>query len=376
MVCVTEDTFGTAINPLTKEEVTIRRFTISNDLGMSMQVITYGATITSLKVPDSHGMVDDVTLGFDNIEGYLSESNPYFGCMVGRVCNRIGNGSFTFDGEKYEITKNLLGKHTLHGGKHGFSKVIWEVDQLLPDGVVFKFISPDGHEGFPGEVVATATYTITDNNCMRYCLEANTTKPTPVNMTNHAYFNLAGHTAGKKGMTEHIVQIQADCVTDTDEDIVPNGEFINLENHPLDLRKLTNVGVGLEKISKIVNGYDHNYVFQCTPGFLEKQAKIFHPPSGRYMEVSSNQPCMQFYTANFLPDLEKSNQSMITGKGDTFYEKHGAFCMETQRFPDAVNHENFPSVILTPGETYQHVCIIRFGIYDANDESHGVILCD
>ncbi|XP_054738126.1 galactose mutarotase-like isoform X2 [Anastrepha obliqua] len=371
MVCVTEDTFGTAVDPLTKKKEVIRRFTITNERGMSMQLITYGATITSLKVPDSQGKVDDITLGFDNIEGYLAANNPYIGATVGRVCNRIGNGSFVLDGKRYELTKNILGKHTLHGGTHGFSKVIWEVDHVLPNGVVFKFISPDGHEGFPGEVVTTATYTITDDNCMRFCFEATTNKPTAVNMTNHAYFNLAGHNAGKRGTSEHNVKIEAGSVTDFGEDTVPNGKFICLDNHPLDLRKLTNMGDGLKKIAGIANGYDHNYVFKYTPGCVEKQAIVFHPPTGRCMEVSSNQPCMQFYTANYMPDLEgkqKSDQPMIVGKGNSLYEKHGSFCMETHWFPDAVNHENFPSVILRPGETYQHVCIFRFGVYDPKCE--------
>ncbi|XP_011197476.2 galactose mutarotase isoform X1 [Bactrocera dorsalis] len=381
MVCVTEDAFGTTINPLTKKEVAIRRFTITNDRRMSMQLITFGASITSLKVPDSHGMAEDITLGFDNIEGYLTENNPYIGCSVGRVCSRVGNGNFILDGKKYEVTKNFLGKHMLHGGTHGFSKVIWEVDQIRPDGVVFKFTSPDGHEGFPGEVVATATYTITDDNCMRFCFEATTNKPTPVNMTNHAYFNLAGHNAGKQGMAEHIVKIKADCITDMDEETVPNGQFISLENHPLDLRKLTNVGEGLRKISKIAKGYDHNYVLKYTPGCIEKQAKVFHPPSGRCMEILSNQPCMHFYTAHNMPDLEKrgkkkgNTQPMIIGKGRSMYEKHGSFCMETHWFPDAVNHANFPSVILSPGDTYQHVCLFRFGVYDPNCERHGNQLC-
>ncbi|XP_037938362.1 galactose mutarotase-like [Teleopsis dalmanni] len=370
MVRVTEDTFGTVRDPFTNNLVTIRRFTIDNDNNISVQIITYGATITSLLLPDSEGKVDDIALGFDDVEGYQEKDlskNPYICCTVGRVCSRIGNASYVYKGQRVNVSKNFLGKHYLHGGNLGFGQCIWDVLCIRPNGVVLQFISPDGHEGFPGEVTANVTFTLDDENQFRQCYEATTTKPTPVNMTNHGYYNLAGHATGKKGMFEHIVQIKAQTFTDKDEDTVPTGEILPLRSTDIDLRRPVNIGVGIKRLYP--KGYDDNYVLALENNTITLQAKITHPPTGRFLEVSSNQPGMHFYTAHNMPDIENGERPLIKGKDGVNYEKYSSFCMETQQYPDAVNHSNFPSIILQPGEVYRHVCIFKFSICSIKDET-------
>ncbi|XP_034482387.1 aldose 1-epimerase [Drosophila innubila] len=360
MVYVTEDTFAAAaVNPFTKKTEKIRRFTLSNEEQMSVQIITLGATISSIKVPDAQGQVEDVTLGFDDLAGYQSDKNPYFGATIGRVCNRIANGKFVLDGKPIEVSRNR-GEFQLHGGFVGFDKAHWEVVKVLSNGVSMKHTNPDGHEGYPGEVTATATFTLTEDNCLHVSMDAVTTKPTPVNLTNHSYFNLAGHKAGKAGLDEHTVEINAYGITETDSNSIPTGNITLVDGSKFDLRVASKLGNRLRQLEPAI-GYDDNFCVKFTPPeSISKIAKVVHPPSGRWMEVASNQPGVQLYTGNFLPNKEVG-ETPVSGKQGAEYTKQGAFCLETQKFPDSVNHENFPSTILRPGEKYHHEVIYKFG---------------
>lgn len=360
MVHVTEDVFAeAAVNPFTKETGTIRRFTLSNDEQMSVQILTLGATISSIKVPDSQGQLEDVTLGFDDLAGYESEQNPYMGATVGRVCNRIANGRFVLDGKTIEVSRNR-GQLQLHGGFVGFNKAHWQVLEVLPNGVSLTHTNPDGHEGYPGEVTATVRFTLTEDNCLHVCMDAVSSKATPVNLTNHSYFNLAGHKAGQAGLYEHTIAINAYGITETDADSIPTGKILPVDGGKFDLRIASNLGERLRQLEP-ARGYDDNFCVKFTPpASITNIARVAHPPSGRWLEIASNQPGVQFYTSNFLPN-QAQGESPLPGKAGAAYAKHGAFCLETQKFPDSVNHDNFPTTILRPGEKYHHEVIYKFG---------------
>uniref|UniRef100_A0A1I8PV53 Aldose 1-epimerase n=1 Tax=Stomoxys calcitrans TaxID=35570 RepID=A0A1I8PV53_STOCA len=362
MIVITEDTFGTAINPLTKQMEEIKRFTLTNCMQMKVQVITLGATMTSIQVPDASGHMDDVVLGYDDVAGYQTPTNPYFGATVGRVCNRIGNGRFMLNGKEIQVARNFNNKHQLHGGFIGFDKVHWQVVGHHKDGITLQHHSPDGHEGYPGEVTATVKIALTEDNCVHLQMQAETTKATAVNMTNHSYFNLAGHVGGKAAIYDHHIMINADKITETDADSIPTGNFTSVEGTLYDLRKMVNLGERLKALLPI-NGYDDNY---CADKNNDGErvnviAKVSHPSSGRWLEIASNQPGVQLYTSNSMPDTEKG-ETPLHGKNGALYSKLGAFCLETQKYPDAVNHANFPSIILNPGEKYNHEVIYKFGI--------------
>lgn len=360
MVYVKEDVFATdAVNPFTKQTETILRYTLSNDEQMSVQILTLGATISSIRVPDAQGQVEDVTLGFDDLAGYRSAQNPYFGATIGRVCNRIANGRFVLDGKTIKISRNR-GDFQLHGGFVGFDKAHWEVEKVFSNGVSMKHTNPDGHEGYPGEVTATATFTLTEDNCLHVSMDAVTTKPTPVNLTNHSYFNLAGHKAGKAGLDEHMVQLNAYGITETDSNSIPTGKILLVDGGTFDFGVASNLGDRLKQLEPAL-GFDDNFCVKFTPPeTITKIGKVVHPPSGRWLEIASNQPGVQFYTGNFLPN-KHLDQDPVSGKQGAKYTKHGAFCLETQKFPDSVNHETFPSTILRPGEKYHHEVIYKFG---------------
>lgn len=350
-----EDTFGTFKNESGKTE-TVRRFTLSNKNGMRIEIINYGATITRLNVPEKTGRLEDVVLGFDNIEGYLGSSNPYFGCIVGRVANRIGKGMFHLEGEEYNVTLNR-GTYHLHGGKKGFDKVLWE-SHVEGNKVTFSYLSKCGEEGYPGHVLVQAMYQLSSDNKLILDMSAISTKPTPINLTNHTYFNLAGHKKGRTGILEHTMCINADRYTEVDHKSIPTGEIRCLGDSNMDLR----VPRVLAHVLSATGGIDHNYcINRCSHGGLTFIARATHPQSGRFMEIYSDQPGVQFYTANFLPD-PSSEDTLIVGKNGANYVKQGAFCLETQNFPDAVNHVNFPNSILNPGYTYTHRVIYHFGV--------------
>jgi aldose 1-epimerase len=315
--------------------------------------MTLGAAITELWVPDKDGKLADVTLGYDSVKGYESENNPYFGCVVGRVCNRIAKGKFTLDGEEYKLATNN-GKNHLHGGKVGFDKKVWKasvVDKAkVPAAVNFFYTSPDGEEGYPGTLKVGVIYELNDKNELHIHYTATTDKATPVNLTNHAYFNLAGHDAGD--VLDHELTVKASKYTPTDDEYIPTGKIEPVEDTVFDFTKATKIGARIKKIKGTPGGYDLNYVLD-SDGKLKLAAIVHEPKSGRVMEVLTTEPGIQFYTGNFL-------DGKVKGKGGAVYKKHDAFCLETQHYPDSVNHKNFPSTILTPGKTYKSTTVYRF----------------
>ncbi|KAI5736249.1 hypothetical protein M8J76_001442 [Diaphorina citri] len=352
-VVIMEDKFGECINESNGQVLPVRRFTLTNSQRMSVQVIDYGATITTIKVPDKRGNVDDVVLGFDDMRGYLSSNNPYFGSTVGRVANRIAGGKFTIDKENFTISQNVDVNH-LHGGFKGFDKVIWST-YVDKDKVVMSHMSPDGDEGYPGAVIATTTFQLTSDNRLFITMEAVSTKPTPINLTNHSYFNLAGHGMGSEGAFNQIVNINADYITEMDENLIVTGELTPVANTAYDLRTPKFLGSALKELTE--PGFDFNYCLNKS--LLESSgftfaARALDPESGRYMEVHTDQPGIQFYTGNYIPEM--------SGKKGATYTKHCAYCFETQNFPNAVNISTFPNSILRPGEKYKHVVSYSFGV--------------
>lgn len=321
----------------------------TNSQGMTARWITRGATLSELHVPDRKGELADVVLGFDDLAGYESGANHHFGCTTGRFANRISRGRFTLDGVDYQLATNI-GPNHLHGGvRRSLDKVTWEAEQLRDAlGVRFRYVSPDGEESFPGTLTTTVTYTLTDDNALRIDYEATTDKPTIINLTNHSYFNLAGH--GNSTILGHELRIAADRITAVDEESIPTGELVEVAGTPFDFRARHKIGDRIQEIG----GYDNNYVLNGDWGTLREIAEVVEPQSGRLLRVSTDQPGVQFYTANGL-----SGQA---GKGGIPYHKYGAFCLETQNFPDAPNHPSFPSAVLRPGETYRHTCIYAFEV--------------
>lgn len=346
---ITEDVFGIYAEPSTGILKRVVRYTLTNKNSVSVQIMNYGATITSIRVPDRHGEFDDIVLGFDDLCGYRGSDNPYFGATIGRVANRIGNASFSLDGVTYHLYKND-GQNTLHGGLVGFDKVIW--DSVI-EGNVLKmvYISADGEEGYPGEVEVTIKFVLLNDNRFKTVYKATTTKATPISLTNHAYFNLDSHKAGKKGIFTHNIVLHADKVTPTDSQLIPTGEIMSVDSTVYDLRQVTNIGDAISASG----GFDINYVLnKHATDENVLAARVTHPDSGRYMDVYTTLPGIQFYTANSV--------ASIKGKNGAVYEQFGAFCLETQQFPDAVNKPTFPSVIIRPGQTFHHTTTLKFGI--------------
>ncbi len=326
----------------------VEAFTLRNSKGMEVQAITYGGIITSLKVPDRNGQAGDVVLGYDNLQGYLDKS-PFFGCIVGRYGNRIAGGRFTVDGHAYTLPINN-GPNHLHGGPQGFDKKNWKAEPFERAdavGVVFRHTSPDGDMGYPGTLDVTVTYTLTDDNALRFDYEATTDKPTHVNLTQHTYFNLAG--AGSGDVLAHEVQVEADRYTPVDKGLIPTGELAGVEGTPFDFRQATPIGARIDADHPQLaagGGYDHNLVFARTGNGLERVISVYEPTTGRTMDVATTQPGTQFYTGNFL-------DGTITGKGGKVYARRAGFCLETQHFPDSPNKPEFPSTLLRPGDTYR-----------------------
>jgi aldose 1-epimerase len=327
-------------------------YTLTNPAGMTAKVMTYGATLTELDVPDRDGKTGDVVLGFDNLKDYLA-GHPYFGSTVGRVANRVARGRFTLDGKEYELATNN-GPNALHGGVKGFDKVVWKAEPATaPDraAVKFTYVSKDGEEGYPGKMTATVTYTLTADNELRLEYEARADKPTPVNLTNHTYFNLAGTKSGD--ILGHELTIFADKYTPADDTLIPTGEIKPVRGTPLEFTRATRIGERIDQIKSDPVGYDHNYVLNREGKELALAARVREPKTGRMMEMSTTEPGVQFYTGNFLDGKQ-------TGRGGVVYKKHWGFCLEAQHFPDAVNHANFPSIILRPGETYRQTTVYKF----------------
>ena len=336
----------------TSDGLSVEQYTLTNTHGMTAKIITYGAILTELDVPDRDGKLGDVVLGFDNLKDYLA-GHPFFGSTVGRVANRIAKGEFTLDGKKYKLAVNN-GPNALHGGQKGFDKVVWKAEsKTAPDGaaVQFTYISKDGEEGYPGNLTAIVVYTLTNSNALRIDYRATTDKATPVNLTNHTYFNLAGAKAGD--ILDHEIMIAADKYTPADDTLIPTGEIKPAKGTPLDFTKPHRIGERIGQLKGDPVGYDHNFVLNSGGKELALAARVREPKTGRIMEMETTEPGVQFYTGNFLNGKEK-------GRGGVVYKQYWGFCLEAQHFPDSLHHKNFPSIILKPGETYKQTTIYKF----------------
>lgn len=330
----------------------VHLYVLTNARGAVAKVMTYGAILTELHVPDRSGAMDDVVLGFDNLQQYL-DGHPFFGATTGRVANRIAKGRFTLDGKTYKLAVNN-GPNHLHGGIRGFDKRMWKAAAAgTPGSPAVKFTrrSADGEEGYPGNLEVTVTYTLTHRNELRIDYLATTDKPTPVNLTHHSYFNLLGTRGGD--VLNHELMLAADRYTPGDKTLIPTGQIAPVKGTPLDFRKATRIGARIAQVGGEPTGYDHNFVLNGGGKSLALAARVYEPTTGRVMEILTDEPGVQFYTGNFL-------DGTLAGKGSVVYTKHAGFCLEAQHFPDSVNHPNFPSTILRPGQTYRQSTVHRF----------------
>ncbi len=347
----------------TKNGESVEIYTLHNDTGLTAKLMTRGATLVQLIVPDKSGDTSDIVFGFDSVAGYESEANAYFGCVAGRVGNRIAKGKFTLDGQEYTLAINNEPNH-LHGGvERSFDKVVWQARPYENDrgqGVEFSYVSPDGEEGYPGTLSAKVNYFVPkDQNNLSIRYTATTDKATPVNLTNHAYFNLGGH--GSPTIHNHRLQLNADRYTPVDDTLIPTGEILPVEGTPLDFRKPTEIGSRIAQLEKTAAlGYDHNFVLNepAADRIMRLCAILTDPESGRIMRVFTTEPGVQFYSGNFLTGGK--------GKDGQTYAHQSGCCLETQHFPDSVNHDNFPSTVLRPGEEYQSQTILRFATIGSN----------
>ena len=329
-------------------------WTLKNDNGMVVRILTYGGIIQSIQVPDKNGHFGDVVLGYDSLDGYLTNS-PYFGALIGRYGNRIAKGHFTLDGQEYTLAVNN-GVNSLHGGLKGFDKRVWkaEVGKKGLD-LILSYTSPDGEEGYPGTMHVTAEYKLSmKENKLRLTFTATTDKDTVANLTGHCYFNLAGQGT----VLGHVVYIDADKFTPVDSTLIPTGELAPVDGTPFDFRTPTAIGARIADENeqlKFGGGYDHNFVINHKMGKLGLDARVTDPENGRVFEIWSTEPGLQFYSGNFL-------DGTITGKSGVVYPHRGAFVMEPQHFPDSPNHPNFPSTELKPGETYHNTIVYKFSV--------------
>jgi len=326
---------------------------------MKVAITNYGATVISLWVPDRQGKLADVVQGFDTLEDYIQYNDSYFGNVVGRYGNRIAGGKFTLDGVEYTLAANDHGNH-LHGGLKGFDKVVWNsepVQKKNATGVKLTYRSRDGEEGYPGNLDVTVTYYLTTANELSIEYTATTDKATPVNLTNHSYFNLAGQGSGD--ILGHVLRIDADRFTVVDKGLIPTGELRPVQGTPMDFTKLAPVGARIDQkdYEQIAfgGGYDHNWVLNKKDHSLTKVITLHEPVSGRFMEVLTTEPGVQFYSGNFLDGKHK-------GKGGKVYNHRYALCLETQHYPDSPNHPDFPSTVLRPGEKYSSQTVYKFSV--------------
>ena len=348
---ITKSDFGT-----TPDGQAVEIYTLHNAKGAEARIMTYGGIVQKLVMPDKNGNLEDIVLGFDTLDGYTGTNDPYFGALIGRYGNRIGGGTFTLEGQTYTLAKNNNG-NSLHGGIKGFDKVVWTAKPSVgihgPQ-LVLAYVSKDGEEGYPGNLEVTAIYTLTEDNALKLEYTARTDKPTVVNLTHHSYFNLAGQ--GNGDILGDIVYINADQTTPVDSGLIPTGAFADVTGTPFDFRTPTTIGARINDPDPILQygpGYDHNWVINKPLGKFGLMARVVEPNSGRVMEVWSDEPGLQFYAGNFL-------DGTITGKGGKVYQRRTGFCMEPQHYPDSPNKENFPSVVLRPGQTFKNTIIYKF----------------
>jgi len=335
-------------------EGSVDLYTLTNSKGMEVRITNYGGRVVSILVPDRHGNMADVVLGFDNLDGYLG-NNPFFGALAGRYANRIAKAKFTLDGVEYKLAQND-GPNTLHGGVKGFDKRLWTAHSSPhnPPALELTYVSADGEEGYPGTLTSHVTYTLIDANELKVDYTATTDKDTVLNLTNHSYFNLAGE--GNGDILKHEIMINADRFTPVNDTLIPTGELRKVEGTPFDFRQATAIGARIDADDqqiKFGRGYDHNYVLNHNGQSLTLAARVTDPGSGRVLEVWTTQPGMQFYTGNFL-------DGTVHGKGGKPYPRRSAFCLETQHFPDSPNQPNFPTSELKPGQTYHQTTVFKF----------------
>lgn len=343
-----KDRFGAAA-----DGAAVDRYTLRNERGMTVRLITYGATVTDLWAPDRHGRMADVVLGFDQLAPYEDPAqNPYFGATVGRVAFRITGGRFTLDGNTHQLTRNVP-PHHLHGGTRGLSRLVWKAEPTAGPvpAVKLSVTSPDGDQGYPGTLQAAVLYTLTPDNELRIDYTATTDRPTPVNLAHHSYFNLAGASSGD--VLGHVLQLAASRYTPLDEKKIPTGEVAPVEGTPFDFRRPTPIGARMKTSPEAADGYDLSYPLDEADGSLRRAATLSEPGSGRAMEVWSTQPAIVLYTGNYL-------DGSVRGKQRAVYGKHAGVCLETGHLPDSVNQPKFPSIILRPGQAYRHTCVYRF----------------
>lgn len=335
-------------------------YTLTNGHGVTVQISNYGGIITSIKAPDKNGMPEEITLGFDSLDHYLKE-HPYFGALIGRYGNRIAKGKFSLDGKTYTLATNNMGNH-LHGGDVGFDKVVWKASVVeKADGVPglrLEYSSPDMEEGYPGKLDVTVIYSLNNEGELSMDYEAVTDKPTVVNLTNHAYFNLTGN--GKRDILDHQLQINAMRYVPVDETLIPTGELAMVEGTPFDFTKSTAIGERIEVDNEQLErggGYDHCWVLNRPRNAtgVSLAARVVEPTSGRTLEVYTTEPAIQFYSGNFL-------DGTLTGIDGVVYGHRHGFCLETEHFPDSPNQSKFPSTVLRPGETYETTTIYKFGV--------------
>ncbi len=335
----------------------VTAYTLTNKAGVKVKILNYGGTVAEFHAPDKTGQFADIVLGFDALAPYETES-PYFGCLVGRVANRIANAKFTLDGKEYTVTGvKPDSPHALHGGKVGFDKRVWKGEPTTtPQGPALKltYTSKDGEEGFPGELKCTVTYTLTADNALRIDYSATTDKPTPVNLTNHSYFNLGGHNAGN--ILGHTLKLAADQYTPTDDKLIPTGQNMPVAGTVFDFTTPTAIGARIKQIKADPVGYDLNYAHGTARTPTPKEcAVVTDPKSGRTLTVLTTEPGVQFYSGNFL-------DGTVKGKGGAVYKQYDGFCLEAQFFPDSPNQKAFPSIILKPGEEYKQTTIYQLGV--------------
>jgi aldose 1-epimerase len=335
----------------------IQKYTMTNANGMAISVINYGGIITNLEVPDKDGKIADVVLGFNSLEGYLTPP-PYFGAIIGRFGNRIAKGKFSLDGTEYTLAQND-GQNHLHGGNKGFDKVVWEVTKITnAESVALQlhYLSKDMEEGYPGNLNTTVTYTLTNDNTLKVNYKANTDKKTVVNLTQHSYFNLSGDFS--KDILGQQIAINADTFLPVDATLIPTGEFKPVAGTPFDFKQSKTIGKEINQDTEQLKrglGYDHCWVLNRNSDGLSLAATAYDPGSGRFMEVYTTEPGIQFYSGNFLDGTLKS-------KSGGTYAKRSGFCLETQHYPDSPNQENFPSVVLNPEQTYTSETTFKFSV--------------
>ena len=339
----------------TLDGISVDKFVLQNSQGVEVDVITYGGRITSLKVPSKDGTFQNVVLGHDNLEDYLRDDNPFFGALIGRYGNRIAKGKFTLDGKDYALVTNNGSNH-LHGGVNGFDRVVWDVQPIEGENPALKltYLSKDGEEGYPGNLNVTVIYMLTDDNALEVSYEATTDKATVVNLTQHAYFNLTGDFS--KAILDHEIVLKADAFLPIDATLIPMGEIRKVDGTPFDFRKAKLVGQDIHADNeqlKLGKGYDHCWVLDGSG--LRTVASAYDASSGRFMEVLSNEPGIQFYTGNFL------DGTLPMPNGGTYAYRTG-FCLETQHYPNSPNQLEFPSVVLKPEDTYSSKTIFKFSV--------------